>query len=563
MRLSWIVLLTLCSAALAGSSSQYVTVVPPLTMSASFVAGCRIATGSLSGCLSAADWTTFNAKQSALTIGNLTSGTTGLSITGGTGAVIGGGTSLSIQTASGSQPGLLSAADWTTFNAKQTAGSYITALTGEVQATGPGSSAATILNSAVIGKLITGFVAGAGSVSATDTILQAFNKIVGNIALLAPLASPTFTGTVTAPNVLATTRVSSAEYRGIDGNGAALYISGADNNNVSGNGGPIHIYGGNEGVGGTPGTVDLNSGSTQFLVDSTGATLSSLTASMPVVSDSSQKLVSQSYPTFTSNLSVMQGDGGGGAKGLVPAQASGDAAKFLRGDGVWATAGGGSVAWGGITGNTAQALPSGGFTGDLLLVPAGGSGGVLFSANGGGSTVIGAVTGSKDIFLNGGTSTGHLQLNTAAGSGGGSVVFYTAIPLSLFNGHIGSTNDNTWCVGCDNDGIETGNRFSRFVAGTSITTPVTKHTAAQTTLTGSAGTAVCSQPEIGSSYKKVLCYLSGYSDTGTQDYTFPTAFSHAPDCRIGNGQTVSCTASTTTVHFTAVTQTGFVFVEGY
>ena len=41
----------------------------------------------------------------------------------------------------------------------------------------------TVLNSAVIGKILTGFSAGAGTVSATDTILQAINKIVGNIVL--------------------------------------------------------------------------------------------------------------------------------------------------------------------------------------------------------------------------------------------------------------------------------------------------------------------------------------------------------------------------------------------
>ena len=41
----------------------------------------------------------------------------------------------------------------------------------------------TILNSAVIAKVLTAFSAGAGTVSATDTILQAFQKVVGNIAL--------------------------------------------------------------------------------------------------------------------------------------------------------------------------------------------------------------------------------------------------------------------------------------------------------------------------------------------------------------------------------------------
>jgi len=51
--------------------------------------------------------------------------------------------------ATGLVAGCLSAADWTTFNGKQAAGSYITALTGDVTASGPGSVAATIANSAV------------------------------------------------------------------------------------------------------------------------------------------------------------------------------------------------------------------------------------------------------------------------------------------------------------------------------------------------------------------------------------------------------------------------------
>jgi hypothetical protein len=53
------------------------------------------------------------------------------------------------QKATTSLPGFLSAADWTTFNGKQAAGNYITALTGNVTASGPGSVAATIAASAV------------------------------------------------------------------------------------------------------------------------------------------------------------------------------------------------------------------------------------------------------------------------------------------------------------------------------------------------------------------------------------------------------------------------------
>lgn len=57
---------------------------------------------------------------------------------------IGSGGSLGCQTASGSQAGCLSSTDWTTFNGKQAAGNYITALTGDVTASGPGSVAATL-----------------------------------------------------------------------------------------------------------------------------------------------------------------------------------------------------------------------------------------------------------------------------------------------------------------------------------------------------------------------------------------------------------------------------------
>lgn len=49
-----------------------------------------------------------------------------------------------LPTASASNRGALSSADWTTFNGKQPAGSYITALTGDGTASGPGSSALTL-----------------------------------------------------------------------------------------------------------------------------------------------------------------------------------------------------------------------------------------------------------------------------------------------------------------------------------------------------------------------------------------------------------------------------------
>ncbi len=140
----------------------------------------QTASGSQPGLLSSANWTTFNNKQAALSFGNLTSSTTGITIGNGTGSVVGSGSTVDIQTASGSLSGLLSSTDWNTFNSKQAAGSYLTALTGEVTASGPGSAAATVANSAVIGKVLTGYVSGAGVVASTDTILQAFQKLNGN-----------------------------------------------------------------------------------------------------------------------------------------------------------------------------------------------------------------------------------------------------------------------------------------------------------------------------------------------------------------------------------------------
>ncbi|MFA6104947.1 MAG: tail fiber domain-containing protein [Victivallaceae bacterium] len=59
--------------------------------------------------------------------------------------------------------------------------------------------AASFTDAAVTGKLITGYASGAGTVAAADTILQAINKLNGNSELKAPLASPTFTGSVTMP----------------------------------------------------------------------------------------------------------------------------------------------------------------------------------------------------------------------------------------------------------------------------------------------------------------------------------------------------------------------------
>lgn len=77
------------------------------------------------------------------------------------------GQALSLAAADGSTTGALTSADWTTFNNKQPSGNYITALTGDVTASGPGSAAATLANSGVV----------AGSYTNADITVDAKGRI--------------------------------------------------------------------------------------------------------------------------------------------------------------------------------------------------------------------------------------------------------------------------------------------------------------------------------------------------------------------------------------------------
>jgi hypothetical protein len=79
-------------------------------------------------------------------------------------------------------------------------------LTGEVTSIG---NEATLTNSAVIGKVLTGYVSGAGTVAATDTIIQAIQKLNANDATNANL-----TGMVTSVGN-ATTVVTNANLTGV------------------------------------------------------------------------------------------------------------------------------------------------------------------------------------------------------------------------------------------------------------------------------------------------------------------------------------------------------------
>ena len=141
----------------------------------------------------------------------LTSATSGVTITDSP-VTVSGTIGIAIATANGSQQGLLSSTDWATFNNKQNTlslttsgtsgaatligatlnvpqyqaqGNYITSLTGEATASGPGAASVTLSTTAVTGKLLTGLnLSGGGTIAATDSILQAFGKVQNQISAM-------------------------------------------------------------------------------------------------------------------------------------------------------------------------------------------------------------------------------------------------------------------------------------------------------------------------------------------------------------------------------------------
>lgn len=105
-------------------------------------------------------------------IGGLTAaGTDGIVVTGGSSSVLGSGTSLAQHVADASHNGYLSSTDWSTFNGKQASGNYITALTGDVTATGPGSVASAVAK--IAGTTVSGTTGSGNVVFSTSPTLVA------------------------------------------------------------------------------------------------------------------------------------------------------------------------------------------------------------------------------------------------------------------------------------------------------------------------------------------------------------------------------------------------------
>jgi hypothetical protein len=131
------------------------------------------------------------------------------------------GQQLSLGLASSSTNGALSSSDWITFNNKQAAGNYITSLTGEVTASGPGAASATLNNASVTAKILSGVNITGGTIVDTDTMLTAFGKLQNQINSL--IGGSIYQGVWNA-NTNTPTLTSSV---GVDGNYYIVNVAGS------------------------------------------------------------------------------------------------------------------------------------------------------------------------------------------------------------------------------------------------------------------------------------------------------------------------------------------------
>jgi hypothetical protein len=204
-----------------GTDRFYIGATGAVTFSSLAGTGTRMVVASSTGVLS----------TQAITVGTVTSvaaltiGTTGTNIT----STVANGTTtpvitLNVPTASATNRGALSAADWTTFNGKQdniVAGTTAEYYRGDKTFQTLNTAAVTestnlyFTNARAIASTLTGYTSGAGTISATDSILSAIQKLNGNIGGLTTGVSSVFgrTGAVVAVNgdyYLGTTAIQAA-----------------------------------------------------------------------------------------------------------------------------------------------------------------------------------------------------------------------------------------------------------------------------------------------------------------------------------------------------------------
>lgn len=431
------------------------------SISGSQVITLQPANTSFPGVLTAADWNTFNGKQNALTIGNISdAGTDGIIVTGGTGAIIGSGVTLSQHVADATHNGYLSSTDWSTFNGKQASGNYITALTGDVTASGPGSVAATIANNVVtnakLAQMATLTIKGnntGGTANALDLTVAQVNAILpvftSTLNGLAPLsgggstnflradgtwAAPTGTNTgtvtsvamtvptflsisgspITTSGTLAVTLSGTALPLANGGTGQTTKAAAFDALQPMTTGGDI-IYGGASGTG----TRLANGSAGQYLKSAGGTSAPTWsTFAVPTIQKFTSSSGTYTTPAGALYLRVrMVGGGGGGASTTGTTGGQNGTASTFGTSLLTANPGGGtSSTVGGAGGSNSGAISAPAY-GTAISGATGNYGANLASTSGGSgaSSALGGAGFGGNINASGGAAVA----NTGSGGGGG------------------------------------------------------------------------------------------------------------------------------------------------
>lgn len=324
----------------------------------------------------------------------------------------------------------------------------ITALTGDVTASGSGSVVATLANSG----------ASAGSYSNANVTVNAKGLITaisnGSAAITSAAVDSAFGSTR-----------GSILYRGASG--WTILTPGTSGQILEA-----------QGAGADPHWATV-SGVSNTLAGLTDVNITGPAASNFITYDlSSTKWVNKTHAQATALLDAMIGDSGsGGTKGLVPAPATGDAAaaKFLKADGTWAVPAGGSAMPGGSS-NSIQYNNSGAFGGISL------TDGQLLIGRTGNSPLAATLTAGAGISIN--SSSGSVEISAtggASGSGGSGVGLYgqtmSSTPTQAGTGLTTAVNQGTATMADGTTGIVVvGATAASQISGVSKAAPSTPYT---------------------------------------------------------------------------------------